>query len=100
MTWKSGLAARESRVYTKTPPNPTSDGVLPWGWELTTDHLQLATLGSFHPARQVLFLLGRQAVDLDAHRLEFELRHALIKLHWHGVDRFLQAGMVLDHVFD
>src|SRR4051812_19798859 len=35
-----------------------------------TNHERLC---SFRPARQVLFLLRREAVDLDAHRFEFQL---------------------------
>jgi len=35
-------------------------------------------LRPFRPAGQIFFLFGRQAIDFDAHRLQFQLGHALV----------------------
>ncbi len=51
-----------------------------------TCHLRPALLGPFIPARQILFLLRRQAVDLDAHGFEFQFGDALIEVHGNGVN--------------
>jgi len=45
-------------------------------------------LGPLVPARQILFLLRRQAVDLDAHGFEFQFCDALVEVDGHGETRF------------
>jgi hypothetical protein len=59
-----------------------------------------AALRSFRPPRQILFLLRRQAVDLDAHRLELQLGDALVEFVGNLVDRLIQLLVVLHHVLD
>src|SRR6266536_6348762 len=57
-------------------------------------------LRSFTPAGQVLFLLGGQTVDLDAHRLELQLGYALVEFRWNRVDLAFERGVVLHHVLE
>src|SRR3974377_2209702 len=66
---------------------------------LTTDYWQLV-LRSFRPARQILFLLQRQPVDLDAHRLQLQLGHALVQFFRNREDLLFQRGVVFDQVFN
>jgi hypothetical protein len=42
---------------------------------LSTEHRVLSTT-FLHSPRQILFLLGRELVDFDAHRLDLQLRDA------------------------
>src|SRR6266851_2211667 len=57
-------------------------------------------LRSLAPARQILFLLRAQPVDLDSHRLQLQLGNSLVEFVWHAVDLFLQRLEILDHVLD
>src|ERR1700687_5839278 len=54
-------------------------------------------LRSLVPARQVLFLRGRQLVDLHTHGLELEPGDLLVDLLRHRVDLLLQLLRVLHH---
>ena len=47
-------------------------------------------LRSFRPARQILFLLRRELVDLDADRLQLQLGDALVEIIGNFVDLLLQ----------
>src|ERR1051326_953333 len=59
-----------------------------------------STLCSFAPASQIFFLLGREAVDLDAHGFELQFGNALVEFVGNFVDRLLELLTVFDHVFD
>src|ERR1022692_2813885 len=76
-----------AKAITRAASLPPSDN-----WLLKTG------LRSFIPARQVLFLLRTQAVDLDAHRLQLEFRNPLIEVLGNNVNLLLQRGVVLHQV--
>src|ERR1700731_1956868 len=52
------------------------------------------------PPRQILFLLRRELVDFNSHRLEFQLGHPLIQVIRHSIHFLLQRLVVLHHVID
>src|SRR2546422_301544 len=54
--------------------------------------------GAVGPGRQVRALLGRQLVDLYAHRRELEAGDLAVDLAWHAVHLLCQAPTVFDHV--
>src|SRR5271170_6243032 len=54
------------------------------------DNDERLLLRPFTPARQILLLLRRKLVDLDPHRLELQLGHALVQIIRHAVDLLLQ----------
>src|SRR5438445_11672330 len=56
--------------------------------------------GAVGPGRQVRALLGRQLVDLYAHRRELEAGDLAVDLAWHAVHLLCQAPTVFDHVLD
>src|SRR6478752_3581821 len=56
----------------------------------------IAGLGAFGPGSQVLFLFGRELIDLDAHGLQLEPGHFFIQLFRHGINLALQRLVVLD----
>ncbi len=53
-------------------------------------YLLTAPLRSFRPARQILFLLRSEAIDLDAHGLQFQPGDFLIEFFRNRVDLVLQ----------
>ena len=48
-------------------------------------------LGPFFPLGQVLFLLGRQRIDLDAHGRELQPGDLLVDGFGNGIDLIFQA---------
>ena len=48
-----------------------------------------SALCSLAPARQILFLLGREAVDFDPHGFQFQLGDALVEFVGDAVDALL-----------
>src|SRR5580700_511017 len=52
----------------------------------------------FAPACQVVFLFGREAIDLYAHGFQLHTGHLFVQIFGNGVDALFQAGMVFDHV--
>src|SRR5258708_5812785 len=65
----------------------------------TSYHLPPTTiLGSFRPTRQILLLLRREAVDLDAHGLELQLGDMLVQVLRYRVNALFQRRVVLHHV--
>jgi putative endonuclease len=57
-------------------------------------------LRSFRPPRQILFLLRREPVDLDADRLQLQLGDSLVEIVGNLVDTFFQRLVILHHVVD
>src|SRR6267154_3278503 len=57
-------------------------------------------LRAFRPPRQILFLLGSEAVDFDAHGFQLQLGYALVEFFGDTIDAFFQAAEIFDHVFD
>ena len=58
------------------------------------------SLRSLAPPRQILFLLRREPVDLNPHRLQLQLGDALVEFVGNAVDLFLQRLEILHHVLD
>src|SRR5580698_5491648 len=56
-------------------------------------------LRAFVPGGEVLFLVGRELVDLEAHRFELELGDLLVEVLGNRIDLRLEVLRVLDHVF-
>ena len=56
------------------------------------------SLGTLAPARQILFLLRSELIDLDAHSFELQAGDALVEFDRHGEDLLLEILMVLHQV--
>src|SRR5258707_4753424 len=85
-----GLQARIEKEKTKAANLVAARGPIPAEMK--------GLLCPFAPARQVVFLLDGQPVDLDAHGLELHLGDLFIKRFRHRIDLFLERGVILHHV--
>ena len=58
-----------------------------------------SVLGAFGPRGQVLLLIWRELIDLDAHGVKFEFGDMTVDIFGDGINLMLQGAGVLDQVF-